>query len=292
MSNINNSPPPPPVVASPAAQSIHFGPPKGQQRLLLPWLTDAQLAMYVQPPALPLAAIARATAQAKLAQSAHTTLAASFRPFTGPAAAYAAKIATTPAFQAAFPGQSVEFGWISVAELITFQPCITGTEGLMPMAEEELLAWCLPETFSTQCQLTCTSNVANRWDVLIETHDPNANFAVGAGPGGIVMGPQPRANWVQVVSSGGLSLVVNGNHRVSFLTGAGVTEIPVMRRQLPSLAEVIPKEPAVFTYDQIIARRPPLVCDFVDASLAYDVPLAPRRRIMQVRVELTEHRLP
>ena len=275
------------------AQPVHVGPAPGQLRLLLPALTDEQLARYAPPPLLPLVAAARTAARLKLAQLPAPDLSAKFRPFSGAAAAWAAKVSATPQFQAAFDGQRVDFGWISIASLVTYQHWIAPMDALMPMAEDELLTWCLPEAFQTQYGASVSAPVPNRWDVLFETQDPNATFAVGQIPGGpFAFGPQPRLNWAQVATNGALSLLANGNHRAALLACAALSDLPVMRRHVASLAEVLPAEPGAFTLDQVMASRPPMVCDFLNPDLTYDLPSAPRRRLMQVRVEMVEHRLP
>jgi hypothetical protein len=179
---------------------------------------------------------------------------------------------------------------MSIAPLLTYQPWIGPIVAPMPMTEAELLQWCLPETFGMQGQASISGVAPNRWECLFETNDRNAVF--GPISGGFAFGVQPRLNWVQVATSGDRSLVLNGNHRLALLASAGLTEVPVLHRPLASLKEVVPNEPGVFSYEQVSADRPPMICDFLNPDLTFDVPSPPQRRLMQVRVEMVEHRLP
>jgi hypothetical protein len=64
---------------------------------------------------------------------------------------------------------------------------------------------------------------------------------------------------------------------------AGFSRVPCVVRDAPSLTHITPYAPLFFSEPVLMAARPPLVADFVDAELAILAPLRARRRITRIR---------
>lgn len=196
-------------------------------------------------------------------------------------------VKSSPYFQKVFAGLDSSFGMVDPNDLVVFQHFIQPPKGELPA---DVLRWCLPTEFKTEAQIT----INGTHSVVFVTQDHTSIFGINVDPQkGPILGLQPRGNWLQVSRVEGRLVLRNGIHRAVRLAHAGHARIPALVVEYQSMEEVVPADPGFFNANYLrTLERPPLLTDFLNPELAVDIPLEETRRIVAVRLEVSDYRIP
>lgn len=197
-----------------------------------------------------------------------------------------ARLRENPRFEPAFGDRPVRVAEVPLEDLVVFQPAVTWTDDRPPLETEE---WFLPTRGVTRSQVV--QEGPDRFVVM--TTDPNSLLEASVEPGrGITVKMSARENWLQVVEVEGRRILLNGLHRSLASWRSGQRRVVALveassRRELPSAA------PDCFGWDLLLeADRPPVVGDFFEARLVRDWQGPAVRRLLVVKVQADEIRVP
>lgn len=267
-------------------------------RMLWAFMDQGHFASVTNPQlAQQLAAQHQTAMQARAALPPEKPVLPQLQPLAAAEQAWVAQVTAAPAFQksiAKAPG-GFAFGRLPIEAFVAFQPWVHPLHSPVPTDQHEILEWCLPKNFQT----TANINIENGPDgrpkrVLFVTDDPTAILNHGVGQEGFVIGVTPRLNWVQVTEVEGMYILRNGYHRVNALHAAGHQDVPVLLTKAASLDEVVNVGVNGFFNAPYLRGLPrkPMVVDFQDPSLTVNVPYAKTKRVVEVRIDVSEFGVP
>jgi hypothetical protein len=267
-------------------------PAKGKQRLLWAWMDQGHLQMvaggYLN--SLPPEKLEEVLSRHAEAVSARKTLAPlranpSVRPLNYDLD-YLEGVRAAPFFKKSFAGRRTAFGTVSSEDLIVFQHFVNAPKGETPA---DIVRWVLPKEFNSQAQISQDS----QGRLVFVTDDLTSIFQVTVEPDkGPVMSLQPRGNWLQVARVKERLVIRNGIHRAVRLAAMG-RDIPALIVDFDSLAEVFPPDAGFFSAEYIAKLdRPPVLSDFLKRHLTLDIPKADVKRIVAVKLDVSEFFVP
>ncbi len=199
----------------------------------------------------------------------------------------------TADFQSHYSHVRHDIGYVRIDQLTVYQPFLAPHHEAAPGTAIEILRWCLPQQFQTQVGMRIEGHRAT-----FSPTSPGVQVAVVQHPQGVLITPVGNANWVQIKRlPGDRYVVVNGNHRVASLAASGHSFVPAIISDAPSLDAVVPITPSNhrpwFRPEEIRAfRRPPVIADFLDPRVTLEVPHDGARRVIEVRLDIQEFRVP
>jgi hypothetical protein len=204
------------------------------------------------------------------------------------------RVMALPECQAAFPEGSWTAQLVEIAKLVAVEPGLDvryaesfGAPGLDPSNPMSAVQLCFAPKHASpfhvsldQSQKSVSiSGIHPAFEVVsLRCSQQGADgplivsFMVAAPP-----------NIVVVLRCSGRLFLSGGYHRVHRLMQAGFSRVPCVIRDAPSLTHIAPYAPLFFSEPVLMAARPPLVADFVDAELAIIAPLRARRRVTRIR---------
>lgn len=267
-------------------------------RMLWAWMDTGHFAGATNPQlAQQLATKHQAAVQHRLALAPQKPPVPPLQPLSPHEQAWVAQVAAAPAFQnsiAKAPG-GFAFGRLPIDALVAFQPWVHPLHGAVPKSQQEILEWCLPKNFQTTTNINVEAGPDGKPKrVLFVTDDPTAMFNHGIGPEGYLLGVTPRLNWVQVTEVEGMYVLRNGYHRVDALHAVGHVEVPVLLTKAATLDEVVNVGVNGFFNAPYLRGLPrkPMVADFQDANLTVNVPHVKTKRVVEVRLDVSEFGVP
>jgi hypothetical protein len=271
----------------------------GHTRLLAAWMTPEHLSLFPNSASTPATQSAFQRGHA-LARDAVVTLAPAdltpeaVAPITGSdEAVWVEGLVRTAEFQSHYGHLGHEIGYLRIDQLTVYQPFVNPPHEPVPGTPLEVLRWCLPHQFQAQVGLRIDGQRAT-----FTPASPSTGIGIVQHPQGVLITPVGNANWVQVKRlPNDRYVIVNGNHRIAALAAAGHAKVPAIISDASSLDAIVPITPNShrpwFRPEELRAfRRPPLITDFLEPAVTLEVPHDSSRRVVEVRFDIQEFRIP
>jgi hypothetical protein len=177
-------------------------------------------------------------------------------------------IRADPLFTETFGQRPHQFALVDLTQLVALQPWIEPRGDVIPAADEERLAFALPNNWDVPAEISFFQPLG---PIQILTSSPalqGLRAELDSQAGTVKLGAPKHLNLVQAVHLGGRHYLLNGYHRVADALLAGVTELPALVTEAVfGPQDVQLRGEGMFNIGHILGLpRPPLVADFHTAA--------------------------